>query len=295
MSIIIFFILTVYIFTTNEFDPILDYIYNIKIYEATFIIILLMIRPITDSIRWFLFVKTVCKISFFKIHEATIKGYSLNLIGNTSLGLETSKILIIKNKIGYQNSFFIFIFERLTALGIKIFIIIFSFLLYLHIYYNKFDYWFETFCLIFSLIFIFFVIINMNFFREFLKKFSSKFNKNYPKIIKKKLFSIIFITTLCQIYNIMLYICIFHLLGLSQNFLTVSIVVPLIELFSQIAIFFPVAQELLTIFLFSQFKVPLEYAILIALIYRTGDLFSVAFHTIYIEIIYFFKKKNKSN
>lgn len=294
ISIIIFLILTFFIFTNNEFDPLLNYIYNIRVFEATIIILLLMVRPITDSLRWFLFTKIVCDISFFKIHEATIKGYSLNLIGNTSLGLETSKILIVKNKIGYQNSFFLFIIERLTALSIKAAIILSSILIYLNIYYDTFDYGDKIIYLLFGIIISFFIIIKSKFFKQLFGNFNFKVNKIYFDLIKKKVFSIFFITTLCQIYNIILYICIFYLLGLSQNFLSVSIIVPLIELFSQIAIFFPAAQELSTIFLFSQFKVPLEYTILIALIYRIGDLFSIAFHSIYIEVIYFLKKNNSS-
>ena len=88
-------------------------------------------------------------------------------------------------------------------------------------------------------------------------------------------------------YNIFLYLIIIYFLIHSIDFFEVFLIVPLIELISQIGFFFPGAQELSTITFFSLGNFSFELAVVIAIIYRAGDVLSIGLHSLY----FLYKKK----
>ena len=82
-SILTFLCLLLFIYFTDQINDIFNSFLSLNFYEIIIIFIALSFRPIADSLRWYLILNKIKKIKFFELHEYTIKGYSLNLIGNT--------------------------------------------------------------------------------------------------------------------------------------------------------------------------------------------------------------------
>ena len=90
---------------------------------------------------------------------------------------------------------------------------------------------------------------------------------------------------LAQIYNIFTYCVIISKSNVNLNLNEVFLIVPIIELFGQIAILIPSIYDMATIFIFSLLNLTLETSLFIALFYKIGDLLSIGINSIIIEYL----------
>ena len=85
-----------YIYFKGNYKEITNAFYKLNLELVLLVFLLMSIRPLLDSIRWFVITKLFSKTQLISLHKATVFGYSINALGIT-IGVEASKFAVIKN------------------------------------------------------------------------------------------------------------------------------------------------------------------------------------------------------
>ena len=274
-----------YIYFKGNYKEITNAFYKLNLELVLLVFLLMSVRPLLDSIRWFVITKLFSKTQLISLHKATVFGYSINALGIT-IGVEASKFAVIKNELGSQKALTLLIIERFISASIKIlFIIISALVIFSEIIFNQFSIYILL-AFIFTLTMAFYFLKRNNIILKHYYNFKAYFFNtiNYIKLIKNNLLNIVVIGISCQLYNICIYIFIFYIIQININISDLFILVPFIEILSQVGALVPAAQEFATIILFSQTGLLFETTVFIALFYRIGDIFGIGLNLLIIAL-----------
>jgi hypothetical protein len=233
------------------------------------IYIIYMCLPVAHAIRWFIIVKSFSSIKFYDLFKNIITGYSLSLIVSSAFAIDAAKFMKIKKEIGYKNSLLLVSIDKFIALAFKlIFLSIFiSFYVYFYmkvnlIYISLSIFFSLTIILIFLKIDKIIIFFTNIFFKDKVETLSLFFKK-----IKKNILKIIFINTVTQLVNVILYFLIFLSFGSYLGFTSLLVFTPLVELFGQFSFLIFGMKEISTVFILDFFSIGKELALSVAIIH----------------------------
>lgn len=279
--ILVFLSILLYVSIFGDFKSILKNFENLNYKEVFFIFFLIMFKPLLDTLRWHEVFKLYYKSFFFKLHRATIVGYTINSLGFTNAGVEASKFVVMRETAGSKKSFIILIIERLISGIIKAQILLFAALIFFYNYQNFYIYLLIFFLCLFAILILLNYLIKFLFVRK-IKRFMATFLICFKKV-KIHFFRLFFIGLIAQVYNIFIYCLIIIACEAQINLIEVFFIVPIIELSVQIASFIPSMNDISSIFMFSLTNLTFETAIFVAMFFKIGEIISIVMNTFIIE------------
>lgn len=285
--LLMIFAIVLWLYINEDINDILQIIKKFHIFDFILLMFLILLRPLFDTLRWYMIVRFFCSLSYAALFRATITGYMLNLVGNTTFGTEIAKLEIVRRDIGLKNSLTLLLIEKLISLALKIILITITSMFFIDFYEINFDLFFKSNYVYFSIFLILILLFILFYFKEqILKKIDLTNIINCLNTLKLNIIVILIFIFTSQLYNICVYITIIYFMAENIDILSFFLFVPLIETIAQIGVIIPGAQEFSTLFIFGNSSFGLEIALILAAIIKIGEFVSVIIHNLFIQLFF---------
>lgn len=276
LSIKIFFLIIIifFFFRFIDHDDLLSQIHLISKIDILIIILFYLIYLFLICTRWFLVVKNFTKFKFFYFFKNITLGFNLVVISSSALALDGTKIIGIKNELGYKKSILLVLYDKIFTLLFKI-----SFLLIIFntLNYFKFNYYFEEFIIISFFVFLFLILFisKINYFINLILKFKNiQFLNDIDNILKKnnnRILSLFFINLIMQLLMVAIYIKALNTFNINFSLLDVFLFTPLIEVISQFQVLLIGIKEAFTVYIYSLLNLPRESVLMAAILIKLAE------------------------